>query len=173
MYDPMDQELVQGRATAHDLCFELRTTRPGDRKKIIAITNRLFQYPTEEIFITPPFFCDYGYNIKLGKNFYCNADCIILDCAPVEIGENVLLGPRVQILTPMHPLHAEERVDKEYALPVCIGARVWIGAGAIICPGVTIGDGCVIGAGSIVTRNIEPFTLAVGNPCKPLRKLGK
>lgn len=171
MYNPMDQELLEGRARAHDLCYELRMTRPSDRDAIIRITSKLFGYPADNLYITPPFFCDYGYNIHLKENFYCNSDCMILDCAPVEIGANVLLGPKVQIYTPLHPLRAEERRDEEYALPIVIGDNVWIGGGAIICAGTSIGEGSVIGAGSVVTRDIPPYTLAVGNPCRPARQL--
>ena len=171
LYDPMDAELAQARLEAHELCYDLRMTRPQDRAAIIRITSRLFGFPASGVFITPPFFCDYGFNIRPGENFYCNTDCVILDCAPVIIGANVLLGPKVQIYTPLHPLRFEERQDKEYAAPVTIGDNVWIGGGAIVCAGVTIGEGCVIGAGSVVTRDIPPRTLAVGSPCRPIKKL--
>lgn len=171
LYNPMDRELVEARAKAHDLCYALRMTRPGDRPAIVRLTSRLFGYPADNLYITPPFFCDYGFNIRLGENFYCNTDCVILDCAPVTIGANVLLGPKVQIYTLLHPLRAEERGDEEYAAPVTIGDNVWIGGGAIVCAGVTIGEGSVIGAGSVVTRDIPARVLAVGSPCKSARDL--
>lgn len=171
LYDPMDPQLVADRARAHDLCHELRLARPSDGERIRELTAALLGYSTDEIYITPPFFCDYGYNIRLGRHFYCNADCVFLDCAPIVIGAHTLLGPKVQIYTALHPLKAEERADLEYARPVTIGDRVWIGGGAIVCAGVSIGSGSVIGAGSVVTRDIPERCLAVGNPCRPVRTL--
>lgn len=171
LYNPMDAILAQDRQKAHDICYELRMTAPHDRQRIIRLTSDLFAYNTDEIYITPPFFCDYGYNISLGRNFYCNTDCVLLDCAPIVIGDNVLLGPKVQIYTALHPLKAEDRSTLEYARPISIAANVWIGGGAIICAGVSIGEGSVVGAGSVVTRDIPARTLAVGNPARPIRDL--
>lgn len=170
-YNPLDDELVNERERAHDLCHLLRVTRPSDKEAIAEILVSLFRSPCGDIYITPPFFCDYGFNIKLGKGFYCNTDCVMLDCAPINIGENVFLGPNVQIYTPVHPLNADERLRVEFALPVNIGDNVWIGGGAIICPGVTVGARSVIGAGSVVTRNIPADSLAVGNPCRVIKEI--
>jgi maltose O-acetyltransferase len=123
--------------------------------------------------IEPPFYCDYGFNIKVGKDFYMNFDCVILDVAPVTIGDNVMCGPKVQILAATHRMDAQERnfSGTELGKPITIGSRVWIGAGVIICPGVTIGDEAVIGAGSVVTRDIPASVFAAGNPCKVIKTI--
>jgi maltose O-acetyltransferase len=121
--------------------------------------------------IEPPFYCDYGFNIKVGKDFYMNFDCVILDVAPVTIGDNVMCGPKVQLLAATHSLDPQERnfSGTELGKPIVIGNRVWIGAGVIVCPGVTIGDEAVIGAGSVVTRDVPPRVFAAGNPCKVIK----
>lgn len=121
--------------------------------------------------IEPPFYCDYGFNIKVGKDFYMNFDCTILDVAPVTIGDNVMCGPKVQLLAATHSLDAQKRnfSGTELGKPVFIGNRVWLGAGVIICPGVTIGDEAVIGAGSVVTRDIPAGVFAAGNPCRVIK----
>ncbi len=119
-----------------------------------------------------PFYCDYGYNIEVGDNFYANFGCVILDVNRVTIGDNVLLAPNVQIYTAGHPVDPEKRLTgKEYGKPVFIGNNVWIGGGVIICPGVKIGDNVTIGAGSVITRDIPNNTIAVGNPCKVIKSV--
>ncbi len=122
--------------------------------------------------IEPPFYCDYGYNIYLEDCVYMNFNCTILDPNQVHIGEKVQLGSNVQIITATHPLDAELRTSGlELAYVISIGNRVWIGSGAIILPGVTIGDDSTIGAGSVVTKDIPPEVVAVGNPCRIIKKL--
>jgi len=122
--------------------------------------------------VCPPFFCDYGYNIELGEHVFINFNCVILDGAPVKIGNHTLLGPSVQIYTPQHPMdYMQRREPVESAHPVTIGDDCWIGGGAIICPGVTIGNRCIIGAGSVVTKDVPDDSLAVGNPAAVKRKL--
>lgn len=122
--------------------------------------------------IVPPFHCDYGSNIYAGDKLFLNYGCVILDCNVVEIGENVLCAPYVQICTSYHPVEPEIRLSgKELAAPVKIGNNVWIGAGAIVCPGVTIGDGTTIGAGSVVVKDIPANVVAAGNPCRIIRHL--
>jgi len=123
--------------------------------------------------VEPPFYCDYGWNIQAGNDFYMNFDGVILDVAPVIIGHHVLCGPKVQILTATHSLHSHERNNSgtEMGKPILIGNEVWIGGGAIICPGVKIGNKVVIGAGSIVTRDIPDQVFAAGNPCKIIREI--
>lgn len=135
--------------------------------------------------IQRPFHCTYGKNISVGKNFYSNFNCIILDQAKVTIGDNCMLGPNVTIATTRHPLDAEERrgraykhsfapgklADLELVKPVTIGDDVWIASGSIICPGVTIGNGAVIGAGSVVISDIPANTLAYGVPCRVIREI--
>lgn len=126
------------------------------------------------MFIEPPFYCDYGSNIHVGEKVYFNFNCVVLDVCKVTIGENTLIGPNVQIYTATHPMDAKPRAEGlEFGTPISIGADVWIGGGAIICPGVTIGDRCVIGAGSVVTRDIPSDTFAAGSPCKVVKKLNQ
>eukprot|EP00744_Colponema_vietnamica_P016111 GILI01022590.1.p1 GENE.GILI01022590.1~~GILI01022590.1.p1 ORF type:complete len:195 (-),score=25.40 GILI01022590.1:91-675(-) len=124
--------------------------------------------------LEPPFYCDYGYNLYLGKNFYCNFNCTILDVNKVTIGDNCMLAPNVQIYTAGHPVDAERRISgEEFGLEIKIGDNVWIGGGAIICPGVTIGNNTVIGAGSVVTKSLPDNVVAVGNPAKVLRVIAQ
>ena len=123
-------------------------------------------------FINPPFYCDYGTHIHVGKNFFANYNCTILDVAEVRIGDNCQLAPNVGIYTAGHPVHpATRNTGYEYGMPVTIGDNVWIGAGSIIMPGVTIGSNTVIGAGSVVTKDIPEWVVAAGNPCKVIRKI--
>lgn len=117
----------------------------------------------------PPFHCDYGSNIELGERVFFNFDCVVLDVARVVIGDYTLFGPAVQVYTATHPMDAQLRRSQESAKSIEIGADVWIGGGAIICPGVRIGARAVIGAGSVVTRDIPEAVLAAGNPCRPIR----
>ena len=122
--------------------------------------------------VISPFFCDYGYNITVGDNFFANVNLVVLDGAKVTIGNNVFVAPNVGIYTAGHPLDAERRnAGLEYARPVTIGDNVWIGAGVSILPGVTIGNNSVIGAGSVVVRDVPPYAVAVGNPCRVIRKI--
>jgi len=121
-----------------------------------------------------PFFCDYGTNIELGRKVFFNFNCVVLDVTPVRIGDHTLFGPEVLIYTATHPLDAEvRRAGLEFAKPVEIGADVWVGGGAIICPGVRIGARAVIGAGSVVTRDIPDDVFAAGNPCRVIRPLAE
>ena len=138
--------------------------------------SKLFQKDLSQIkdsvWIEPPFFCDYGYNIKLKGKFYANHNCIILDVCHVEFGDNILMGPNVQIYTATHPMSPQARLSvQELGKPISIGNNVWIGGSAVICPGVTIGDNCVIGAGSVVTRDIPANTFAAGNPCRVIKNI--
>lgn len=171
LYDALDAQLSQERQRCRDLFKALNDSREDqvvERKKIL---EELFGYPNDA-WIQPPFFCDYGYNIRLGSKVFFNFNCVVLDVMPVTIGSNVLFGPSVQIYTAMHPLSAmERRTWLEYAKPVTIGSDVWVGGGAIICPGVTIGDRSVIGAGSVVTKYVPSDVFAAGNPCKVIRQL--
>ncbi len=124
----------------------------------------------KSIYIEPPFRCDYGKHIEIGDNFYANSGCIIIDVATVKIGDNVMLGPNVAIITAGHPIHYAVRNTKyEYGIPITIGNNVWIGANVVILPGANIGDNTVIGAGSVVTKDIPSNVVAVGNPCKPIK----
>ena len=127
---------------------------------------------SEDVFIYPPFYCDYGTNIQVGKNFFANYNCTILDVAKVVIGDNCQLAPNVSIYTAGHPLHPDTRnTAYEYGIAVTIGDNVWVGGNTVICPGVHIGSNTVIGAGSVVTKDIPDWVVAAGNPCRVIRKI--
>ena len=171
-YDPQDALLVAERDRARRLCQELNAV-PADRldARLPPLAARLFGAETD-VYITPPFFCDYGDNIRLGRKVYFNFNCVILDVAIVTIGDHVLFGPGAQVYTALHPLDASaRRSGVESAQPVTIEDDAWIGGGAIVCPGVRIGARSVIGAGSVVTRDIPPDVFAAGNPCRAIRLL--
>lgn len=171
LYDPLDPELSQERQRCRDLCKQLNDSREDQQAERRGILTELFGYESDA-WIQPPFFCDYGTNIRVGHKVFFNFNCVVLDVMPVVIGDNVLFGPSVQVYTATHPIEAEiRRKWLEFAKPVTIGNDVWIGGGAIICPGVTIGDRTVIGAGSVVTKNIPSDVVAAGNPCKVIRRV--
>ena len=171
-YDASEAELYKERMLAHDLCHALSQVRPSDLETKNEILRRLFPNAREGLFITPPFFCDYGWNITTGRHFYCNAGCVILDPAPVFIGDYVKFGPGVHIYTATHPVDPDERAAFiEFAKPVRIGDKVWVGGNVTICPGVEIGENTVIGAGSVVTKNIPANVIAAGNPCRVIKHI--
>jgi maltose O-acetyltransferase len=137
----------------------------SERHKILS--ERLAQVGNGAV-IRPPFFCDYGYNIRLGDGVFLNFNCVILDVAEVAIGDRTQIGPAAQIYAADHPRDAATRKSGvEFGRPVRIGSDVWIGGGAIILPGVTIGDGAVVGAGSVVTRDVAAGAIVMGNPARP------
>lgn len=171
LYLPSDPVLVAARERARDLCQTLTATREKDKEARALILKELFGAGGDSAGVQPPFFCDYGTNILLGRSVFFNFNCVVLDVCPVRIGDHCLFGPAVQIYTALHPLDAQERRLREYGKPVTIGADVWVGGGALILPGVTIGSGAIIGAGSVVTRDVAPFVFAAGNPCRPMRPL--
>ena len=172
MYDAGDSQLIEERRCARDLCKSLNDSYDRERELRENIVRELFGHTGDAIWIEPPFYCDYGYNISLGSNVFFNFNCVILDPAPVKIGSNVMFGPAVQVCSATHPMSAaERRTMLEYARPVEIGSDVWIGSGAIICPGVRVGPRSVIGAGSVVTRDVPADVFAAGNPCRVVRKI--
>lgn len=166
-----DETVYEEQKRARVLTQKLNTMDRSDFEGIAAVIRELLQ--TEETpFINPPFYCDYGNHIKVGKNFFANYNCTILDVAQVTIGDNCLMAPNVAIYTAGHPIHPDSRNSMyEYGISVTIGNNVWIGGNAVICPGVTIGDNCVIGAGSVVTRDIPAWSVAAGNPARVIRKI--
>lgn len=171
LYNPLDAELTRERLAAREHCRALASSAPGDTDERQRIIGALFGTITDA-WIEPPFYCDYGRNITLGRKVFFNFDCVVLDVMPVRIGDHTLFGPAVQIYTATHPMDARERRSGlEFARPIAIGSDVWVGGGAIICPGVTIGDRAVIGAGSVVTRDIPADSIAVGNPARVIRTL--
>ncbi|WP_338022498.1 sugar O-acetyltransferase [Argonema antarcticum] len=172
LYLAADSELVADRKLARGLTRVYNTTTESETERRTQILTELFAKVGPNVEIDPPFHCDYGSNIYIGDKFYMNFGCVILDCNKVEIGENVLCGPYVQIYAAYHPTSPADRLTgKELAAPVKIGNNVWIGGGAIICPGVTIGDNTTIGAGSVIVKDIPANVVAVGNPCRIIRYL--
>ncbi|MDX9835768.1 MAG: sugar O-acetyltransferase [Desulfobulbus sp.] len=173
LYDPLDPELVRLRQRARDLCQDLNATREAQQEKRRRILRQLFGQGGDTVWLQPPFFCDYGTNIHLGERVFFNFNCVVLDVAPVTIGDYTLFGPAVQIYTATHPFDAGLRRSQEFAKPINIGADVWVGGGAIVCPGVRIGSCAVIGAGSVVTRDIPEGMFAAGNPCRVMRPVSE
>ncbi len=172
MYNAADPQLADERRRARDLCKSLNDSHDNELELRSQILQNLFGSTGADVWIEPPFYCDYGSNIFLGNKVYFNFNCIILDPAAVIIGSNVLIGPAVQIYTATHPMRASERSKYlEFARPVNIGSDVWIGGGAIICPGVHIGSRSVIGAGSVVAQEIPADVFAAGNPCRIIRQI--
>ncbi len=173
LYNPLDSELVRARNRARDLCQDLNATREQQQEERRRILRELFGAGGADVWMQPPFFCDYGTNIFLGKRCFFNFNCVVLDVCRVTIGDYTLFGPAVQIYTATHPFEAELRRSQEFAKPIEIGSDVWVGGGAIICPGVRIGSRSVIGAGSVVTRDIPDDVFAAGNPCRVIRPISE
>ncbi len=172
LYLASDPELTAGRQRARRLTRLYNATTEEEEVTRTQILEELFGSVGNGAFIETPFRCDYGDNIQAGTRFYVNFGCIILDCAPVRIGNDVKFGPNAQIYTAYHPVDAQTRIaGPELAAPITIGDRVWLGGGVIVCPGVTIGENTTIGAGSVVTKDIPANVVAVGNPCRVLRQL--
>jgi len=169
--NPFEPELVAARKRAKHLCQQLNALRAEQRKACRLIYQQLFGQASNA-YIEPSFYCDYGTNIFLGENFYANHNCVFLDPAEIRIGNNVMCGPGVHIYTTTHPLNAVERASgMEMIAPVTIEDNCWLGGGVILLPGVTIGAGSVIAAGSLVTRSIPAGVLAMGNPCRVVRRI--
>lgn len=169
-----DEELIQERIACKDLCQKYNALKNSDTEKRYQLLKRIIGSIPENICIEPNFWCDYGYNIKAGKNFYANHNLVILDCARVEFGDNVFIGPNCSFYTAGHPLDAPQRNEGlEYALPIKVGDNVWLGGNVVVLPGVSIGNNSVIGAGSVVTKNIPDNVVAVGNPCRVVKSIVK
>ena len=167
-----DQELVAARVDAKELCYDFNHARPSEEAKRQGIIRQLLGKTGNQFEITGPFYCDYGFNIEIGENFYSNHNLVILDGAKVTFGDNVFVAPDCGFYTAGHPLDADRRnKGLEYAKPITVGNNVWFGGGVKVMPGVTIGDGAVIGGGSVVTKDIPTNMVAVGNPCKPISEI--
>ena len=173
LYNPLDPELVESRKRARDLCQNLNATREEQQDERRQILRQLFGRGGDSVWMQPPFFCDYGINIELGERVFFNFNCVVLDVAPVSIGDYTLFGPAVQIYTATHPFDAALRRREEFAKPIGIGSDVWVGGGAILFPGVRVGSRSVIGAGSVVTRDIPEGVFAAGNPCRVIRDISE
>ncbi len=155
-----------------DRCHTYNNLHPSQLEERAALIRSLLGGTGAHFKIISPFLCDYGFNISIGENFFANTNLVILDEAPVTFGDNVFIAPNCAFYTAGHPLDVASRnAGMQYSLPISVGNNVWIGGNVCVLPGVTIGDGCVIGAGSVVTGDIPAGMLAVGNPCRPVRKI--
>ncbi len=168
-----DNDLKKQRDRAEALCFRLNNTPPEETEKRESILRELIQDAGEGCCIKSPFLCEYGTYITLGKNFFANYNCKLMDGGRITFGDHVLIGPDCTFVTVDHAIDPGKRL-KGYQIfrPISVGNNVWFGAGVTVCPGVSIGDNCVIGAGSVVTKDIPANHLAVGNPCKAIRRIG-
>jgi maltose O-acetyltransferase len=182
-YDSRDPELLalaqRARILLHAFAATPSTDAAGRHRTLVELVGGV----GAGVWIEPPFFCDYGRHISIGEDSFVNVNCVFLDSAPISLGNQVLVGPGVQLLTVSHPLHADERIVsphdrrpeqapyRTYARPIVVGDRVWIGAGSIVMPGVTIGANTVIGAGSLVTSDVPADCIAFGHPCRVQRPL--
>lgn len=179
LYDPSDPKLETRRLLAHRLSMEYNNTPETDAEKRKAILAQLLPDCGEDTFLQGPLQFDYGCYTRFGKRCYANFNLVVLDVCPVTFGDDVFIGPNCSFVSPMHALLPEERnlkqrpdgsyYDLEYGKPITVGSNCWFGSNVTVCGGVTIGEGCVIGAGSVVTKDIPPHSLAVGNPCRVLR----
>lgn len=182
IYDCGDHELITRWHKAKQLMKAYNNTDTTDRDKLNQILDQLLGSRGKNVWIAAPFFVDYGENIHLGNNCEINFNCVFLDCNLITIGDNALIAPNVQLYTVYHPVNAKDRFseslqDKDFTFcksmtaPITIGNNVWIGGNSVILPSISIGDNVTIGAGSVVTKSIPSNSLAVGNPCRIVKKL--
>ena len=167
-----DAQLLEERMRCKELCRDYNDLRPSQTDARASLLRRILGTVKGELLIEQPFYCDYGYNVHVGENFYANYNLVILDEAPVTFGDNVFIAPFCGFYTAGHPLDpAERNRGLEYARPISVGSNVWFGANVTVLPGVTIGDNCVIGAGSVVNKDIPAGTMAAGNPCRVIKSI--
>ncbi|MFD1040403.1 sugar O-acetyltransferase [Virgibacillus byunsanensis] len=171
LYSPADAQLEEERNIVRNILATLTSHEyETDLSKRTELLKELFGTTGESILVESSFQCDYGYNIHVGENFYCNFNCVILDVCEVRIGDNCFIAPGVHIYAATHPIDPQERISgKEYGKPVTIGNNVWIGGGSIINPGIHIGDNVVIGSGSVVTKDVPDNVVIGGNPAKVIK----
>lgn len=167
-----DEQLMKERMIAKDLCYEYNQIKPSEIEVRKEKLKEILGKTKENFWIEQNFFCDYGYNIEIGENFYSNHNLVILDANKVTFGDNVFIGPNCGFYTAGHPIDKEQRNEGlEYAKPIKVGNNVWLGGNVIVLPGVEIGDNSIIGAGSIVSKNIPSNVIAVGNPCRVIKEI--
>lgn len=172
LYDGSKDGLIEDRCTNWILLQKYNSS--SNIKELDFLAKKILGSSKNKIRIKPPFYCDYGYNIYVGENFFANYNLTILDTAPIHIGDNVKIGPNVSIFAAGHPIDPTIRnTDIEFGQEIHIGNNVWIGGNTVVNPGVKIGDNTVIGSGSIVTKNIPNNVVAAGNPCKIIREISK
>jgi len=172
VYDPEDPELIRMRMKATELTEQYNRTSIVNAAVRTSILKELLAHAGEGIEIRTGFQVDYGSNISVGARFFANFGFTALDVSPITIGDDVQIGPNVQLLTPTHPLDpAQRRAKIEASKPITIGQNVWLGGGVIVCPGVTIGDNTVVGAGSVVVKSLPANVVAVGNPARIVKQL--
>lgn len=166
--DGLSEERVENKLKV----YQYNLLRPDENEKREQLMRDILGSPGENAHIEPPFYCDYGKNISVGRNFYANFNCTILDVGKVTIGDNVMFAPNVSLYTAGHPIHPDSRNSGyEYGIAITIGDNVWLGGNVIVNPGVTIGSNVVIGAGSVVTKDIPDNVIAVGSPCRVVREI--
>ena len=173
LYDAnYDKELLKEMEKTKELCYEYNNLKPTEIEKKDELIKKILGKTGNNVRIEANFYCDYGYNIFVGDNFYMNHNCIILDGAKVEFGDNVFIGPNCGFYTAGHPIEIDLRnKGLEYAKPIKVGNNVWFGGNVVVLPGVTIGNNVTIGAGSVVTKDIPDNSIAYGNPCKKVRDI--
>ena len=169
LYDAGDKELVNERKRARQILAKIN--KNCEKVKIDEL-RKLIPSADETTGVQAPFYCDYGYNIQIGKNFYVNFNAIFLDVCPIKIGDNCMFGPNVQLYTATHPINPIERNSGyEYGKPITIGNNVWIGGGAIVYPGVSIGDNSIIAAGAVIVKDVPNNVIVGGNPAKVIKEI--
>lgn len=173
LYDPRKIEPEKGSSKGRRLAQQINQISILDRQKIMAMEKELLGSSGQHVYMMPPIYVDYGFNIHVGENFYANVGCSFMDVASINIGKNVMLGPGCHLLTPSHPIdaHIRNQSGLELGLPITIGDDVWLGGNVTVNPGVTIGARSIIGSGSVVTKDIPCDVIAVGNPARVLRKI--
>lgn len=184
-YNCHDRIFLEFKTRARDLLQEYNTLAYEQKWRKTEVLKELLGGIGTNVSVGLPFICDYGRNIYMGNNVSVNMNCTFVDCNKITIGDNVLIASNVQIYTAAHPVELAERLTPDwnpeseeyfcrtFALPVAIGNNCWLGGGVIVLPGVTIGEGSVIGAGSVVTKDVPPDSLAVGNPCRVIRNINQ
>ncbi len=172
LYLADDPEIAEAASTSQDLMGAYNATTPRQEPLRRTLLSGLLGAVGEDTVIRPPLYVDYGANLRIGARCFANFGLTALDVAPITIGDDVQIGPHVQLLTPTHPVEPHLRRDKwEAARPITVGDNVWLGGGVVVCPGVTIGDNTVVGAGAVVTRDLPANVVAVGNPARVVKHL--